>query len=132
MRPIRQFGGFAYHQHPGKLRCLMGNPLYRQYEKLVTITVMGKKFQVPEKNICLRAFQYISPETVPYGRFCWNQECQLCRMEYTMDQTSEPPRPVLACKILVAEGMQVVGLSDELNWTLSGVLRPPQPRPPLD
>ncbi len=110
----------------------MGNPLYRQFEKLVTITVMGKRFQVPEKNICLRAFQYISPETIPYGRFCWNQECQLCRIEYTLDRTGEAPRPVLACKMLVAEGMQIVGLSDELKWTLGGVLRPAEPRPPLD
>jgi len=110
----------------------MDNPLYRQFEKLVTITVMGKKFQVPEKNICLRAFQYISPETVPYGRFCWNQECQLCRIEYRMEQTGEAPRPVLACKILVAEGMQIVALSDELDWTLCGLLRPSKPRPPLD
>jgi len=56
----------------------MGNPLFRDYEKLLEITILGKKFQVPEKNTLLRAFQYISPETIPYGRFCWNQECQLC------------------------------------------------------
>jgi NADH dehydrogenase/NADH:ubiquinone oxidoreductase subunit G len=93
---------------------------------------MGKEFQVPEKNICLRAFQYISPETIPYGRFCWNQECQLCRVEYTMDPSGNGARPVLACKILVAEGMRIVGLSDELKWTLSGVLKPPELRPPLD
>ncbi len=110
----------------------MGNPLYRQFEKLVKITVMGKEFHVPEKNICLRAFQYISPETIPYGRFCWNQECQLCRVEYTMEASGDDARPVLACKILVAEGMRIVALSDELKWTLSGVLKPPELRPPLD
>jgi hypothetical protein len=61
----------------------MGNPLFRDYEKLVQITVLGKSFRVPEKNTCLRAFQFICPETIPYGRFCWNQECQLCRVTYT-------------------------------------------------
>jgi len=30
---------------------------------------MGKKFQVPERNSLLRCFQFISPETIPYGRF---------------------------------------------------------------
>lgn len=111
----------------------MGNPLYREFEKLVEITVMGKKFEVPEKNTCLRAFQYISPETIPYGRFCWNQECQLCKVAYTMEgQANAAPRPILACKVLVAHGMQIVELSDELKWTLTGVLKPPELRPPLD
>ena len=49
---------------------------FRPYEKLVDITIYGKKFQVPERNSLLRCFQFISPETIPYGRFCWNQDCQ--------------------------------------------------------
>jgi len=98
--------------------------LFRDYEKLVEITIQGKKFQVPEKNTCLRVFQYISPETIPYGRFCWNQECQLCRVSYTLaGQPDLPPRPILACKALVADGMQIVDLSDELKWTLKGALK---------
>lgn len=111
----------------------MSGSLFRDYEKLVEITILGKAFRVPEKNICLRAFQYVSPETIPYGRFCWNQECQLCRIVYTVPhQEKSAPRPVLACKILVAEGMQIVELSDELKWNLSGILKPPEPRPPQD
>jgi hypothetical protein len=54
---------------------VMSEP-FRPYEKLVEITVFGKKFQVPERNSLLRCFQFISPETIPYGRFCWNQDCQ--------------------------------------------------------
>lgn len=111
----------------------MGNPLYRNYERVVEISILGKKFQVPEKNTCLRAFQYVSPETIPYGRFCWNQECQLCRVVYTLgNQPDIPPRPVLACKVLVADGMQIMELSDELKWTMSDRLKPAEPRPSLD
>ena len=111
----------------------MGDPLFRDYERLVTITVLGKAFQVPEKNTCLRAFQYMSPETIPYGRFCWNQECQLCRIGYTMaSQPDGHPRAVLACKVLVAEGMQIIELSDELRYNLMGVIAPPAPRPSHD
>jgi len=111
----------------------MSDPLYRDYEKLIEITILGKKFQVPEKNICLRAFQFVSPETIPYGRFCWNQECQLCRVVYTMDgEENSAPRPILACKVIAANGMQIVELSEELKWCLSGVLKPPEPRPPLE
>lgn len=108
----------------------MGSPLFRSYEKLVEITVLGKKFQVPERNTCLRAFQYISPETIPYGRFCWNQECQLCRVAYTLaGQPDALPRPILACKVLVAEGMRIMELSDELKYCLGTVLKPLEPRP---
>ncbi len=111
----------------------MSEALYREFEKLVEITILGKKFKVPEKNICLRAFQFVSPETIPYGRFCWNQECQLCRVSYTMaNQPDVPPRPILACKVLAADGMQIVELSDELKWTLSGVLKASEPRPPAE
>jgi NADH dehydrogenase/NADH:ubiquinone oxidoreductase subunit G len=103
----------------------MGNPLFREYEKLVEITIHGKKFQVPEKNTLLRAFQYISPDTIPYGRFCWNQECQLCRVVYQIpNQPDSEPRAVLSCKVLVADGMQISELSDELKWTLRGILKP--------
>ena len=48
-------------------------PLYKPFEKLVRISIVGKEFEVPEGNIMLRAFQYLAPENVPYGRFCWNE-----------------------------------------------------------
>ena len=62
---------------------------FRPYEKLVEITVLGKKFQVPERNSLLRCFQFISPETIPYGRFCWNQDCQYCRVSCQLPDDDE-------------------------------------------
>jgi hypothetical protein len=111
----------------------MDNPLFRDYEKLVCITILGKPFQVPENNICLRAFQFISPDTIPYGRFCWNQECQLCRITYTMaNQSGIEPRSVLACKVIVAEGMQITELADELRYNLMGVIQPSEIPPVVE
>ncbi len=111
----------------------MGNPLFREYERLVKITVLEKEFSVPEKNSCLRVFQFISPDTIPYGRFCWNAECQLCRVTYKMAGHQDgPPRTVLACKVLVADGMQITELSDELRYNLMGVICPSSPRPSYD
>jgi len=40
---------------------------FRRTKKLVEITIFGKKFQVPERNSLLRCFQFVSPETIPYG-----------------------------------------------------------------
>jgi len=47
-------------------------------------------------------------------------------------QEGVAPRPILACKVLVANGMQIIELSDELKWGLTGILNPPEPRPPYE
>jgi len=91
---------------------LMGD-VFRPYEKLVEITILGKSFLVPERNSLLRAFQFISPETIPYGRFCWNQECQYCRVNCQLSDDNES-RPILSCKFIVSEGMDISNLAPEL------------------
>ncbi len=104
----------------GKQDSLMSEP-FRPYEKLVEITILGKKFQVPERNSLLRCFQFISPETIPYGRFCWNQECQYCRVSCQLPDDDES-REMLSCKFIVMPGMEVTELSQELKWCLRSKL----------
>ena len=94
-----------------------GTPLmdeiFRPYEKLVEITILGKTFLVPERNSLLRAFQFISPETIPYGRFCWNQECQYCKVSCQLSDDDQA-RPILSCKFLVSDGMNISEMAPEL------------------
>jgi len=104
----------------GKQDSIMPEP-FRPYEKLVEITILGKKFQVPERNSLLRCFQFISPETIPYGRFCWNQECQYCRVSCQLPDDDES-REMLSCKFIVMPGMEVTELSQELKWCLRSKL----------
>jgi hypothetical protein len=99
---------------------VMSEP-FRPYEKLVDITILGKKFQVPERNSLLRCFQFISPETIPYGRFCWNQDCQYCRVTCQLPDDDEP-REMLSCKFIVMPGMEISDLSQELKWCLRSKL----------
>jgi hypothetical protein len=96
--------------------------LFRPYERLVEIEILARKFQVPENNSVLRCFQFISPETIPYGRFCWNQECQYCRIKCRLPDDDEE-RPMLACKFLVSPGIRITELSPELSWCLGAALR---------
>ena len=96
--------------------------LFRPYERLVKISLLGKTFKVPEKNSVLRCFQYISPETIPYGRFCWNQECQYCRILCQLPDDDQP-REMLSCKFLVMAGMTITQLSPELERCLRAKLR---------
>jgi hypothetical protein len=95
--------------------------IFRPYEKLVEITVLGKTFLVPEKNSLLRAFQFISPETIPYGRFCWNQECQYCKVSCQLSDDDQA-RPILSCKFLVSDGMNISEMAPELVGCLRSKL----------
>jgi hypothetical protein len=95
--------------------------IFRPYEKLVEISILGKTFLVPEKNSLLRAFQFISPETIPYGRFCWNQECQYCKVNCQLSDDDQA-RPILSCKFLVSEGMSISDLAPELIGCLRAKL----------
>ncbi len=88
--------------------------IFRPYEKLVEITILGKTFLVPERNSLLRAFQFISPETIPYGRFCWNQECQYCKVSCQLSDDDQA-RPILSCKFLVSDGMNISEMAP--NWS---------------
>ena len=82
------------------------------YERLVSIDVLGKQVEVPEKNRLLRCFQYLSLKTISYGDFCWNGECTNCQVWYHMDgQTEDLDRPALACRIEVAERMVITRIS---------------------
>lgn len=98
------------------------NQVFRPYERLVEIKILGKSFQVPEKNTILRCFQYISPETIPYGRFCWNQDCQYCRVVGKLVDDDQP-REMLSCKFLVSAGMEITEISPELKYCLQKKLR---------
>jgi hypothetical protein len=91
--------------------------VFRPYERLVEIKILGKTFEVPEKNTILRCFQYISPETIPYGRFCWNQDCQYCRVVGKLVDDAQA-REMLSCKFLVSAGMEITEISPELKFCL--------------
>ena len=92
-------------------------PLFRPYQKLVHISIQGKPFSVPENNLLLRCFQFLCPDTIPYGRYCWNEECQYCRVSVTKPDGKKVTQ-ALSCKLMVEEGLQVHELSEELTWNL--------------
>ena len=91
--------------------------LLRPYSRLVTIELLGRKVDVPENNPLLRCLQYLAPEPISYGRFCWNEDCQYCRVTYDMGEGTHE-RAVLSCKLLVAEAMRIKEVSQEIRFCL--------------
>ena len=92
-------------------------PLFRPFDRLVKITLGGKEVNVPAGNMLLRGMQYLSPENVAMGRFCWNEECQYCRVSYKAAAVSTP-RQALSCKLMVEPGMEVVEVATEIKYCL--------------
>lgn len=90
--------------------------IFEPFEKLVKITIEGKTFEVPENNTLLRGFQYLSIETVSYGDFCWNGECLNCQVWL---RNGDKEKAVLACRTNVAEGMEIIRMSSEIDLDFS-------------
>ena len=82
------------------------------YEKLVSIEVLGKEVDVPEKNRLLRCFQYLSINTISYGDFCWNGECLNCQVWV---RQGEKEKAVMACRTMVTEGLQIVRMAEGID-----------------
>jgi predicted molibdopterin-dependent oxidoreductase YjgC len=92
-------------------------PLYRPYDKLVKITIGEKEFEVPAGNMLLRGLQYLSPEDVSYGKFCWNEECQYCRVNYDLGPGTQN-RTAISCKLMVEDGMRLTEVAQEIRYCL--------------
>jgi predicted molibdopterin-dependent oxidoreductase YjgC len=91
--------------------------LFRPYQKLVKIQLLNRECEVPENNMVLRALQYLATEGIAYGRFCWNEECQYCRIVYDTGEGT-PRHTALACKMMIKEGIRIHEISTELKYCL--------------
>jgi hypothetical protein len=91
--------------------------LFRPFTRLIKITVQSKQFEVPENNPLLRCLQYLAPDEVSYGRFCWNEDCQYCRVTFDLGEGT-PERAALSCKLMVQEGMRLKELTTEIRYCL--------------
>jgi hypothetical protein len=94
--------------------------VYEPWERLVRIVVLGRVFEVPEKNVLLRQLQFVA-EDVGMGRYCWNAECRYCEVQYT--RPGDPDEHVgLACRLRGFEGMRIVKVAPEIRYNLSDAL----------
>jgi len=94
--------------------------VYEPWQRLVRIVVLGRVFEVPEKNILLRQLQYVA-EDVGMGRYCWNAECRYCEVHYR--RPGDPDEHVgLACRLRGFEGMHVTRAAPEIRYNMSDAL----------
>lgn len=91
--------------------------LFRPFSKLARITILGREVEVPENNSLLRCMQYLAREDVSYGRFCWNEDCQYCRVSFDLGEGTST-RAALSCKVTVQEGMRIKEVTTEIRYCL--------------
>jgi NADH dehydrogenase/NADH:ubiquinone oxidoreductase subunit G len=93
----------------------MTDDLFDPYERLVRVRYLGRELAVPENNLLLRCFQFLEPEEVPYGDFCWNGDCRNCRLVLVRaGKTHE----ALACQTRVEEGDEILEAGPEVRKVL--------------
>lgn len=86
--------------------------IFRPYEKLIEIDIVGAKYMVPENNSLLRCFQFLAMENISYGDFCWNGECINCQVWL---QNGDKEKAVMACRTTVAENMKIVRMANAIH-----------------
>ena len=94
--------------------------LFRPFQRLIKITFLDKEIEVPDSNMLLRSLQYLAPEDIAYGRFCWNEECQYCRVTFDRGEGSQS-RVALSCKLMVEPGMRITEAAQEIRYCLRNV-----------
>ena len=85
--------------------------------------MLGRPVDVPENNTLLRGFQFLCPDSVPSGRFCWNNECGHCELSFRLPDQTEV-QTVRGCQFRVREGMQVTAITVYLRLALFPILDP--------
>ncbi len=93
----------------------MDTNLFGDFTRLLRVDVLGREMTVPENNTLLRGFQFASPQTISYGRFCWNGTCNNCTVTVNVD-SCESKGP--ACRIDAIDGMRVSSVSSEIKRLL--------------
>jgi hypothetical protein len=93
--------------------------IYEPYDKLISIEVLGRRFEVPDNNLLLRQLAFVASD-IAWGRYCWNGECRYCEIQYRHGGQNESP--ALACRIKGMEGMEVTKLAPEMKYNMSAAL----------
>jgi len=93
--------------------------IFDPQDRLIPIVILGKTFEVPEKNVLLRQMQYVSSE-IGYGRYCWNGECHYCEVSCRLADGRELSG--LGCRIRGVPGMRVTECTSETRYNLSEAL----------
>jgi len=93
----------------------MESAVLEPYEKLITITINGRVYQVPENNSLLRILQFMNLE-LAFSKYCWNGDCRNCAFRYVSRKSGKEVE-ALGCQMRCFPDMVIRKLPEgvELN-----------------
>jgi 2Fe-2S iron-sulfur cluster protein len=80
------------------------------YEKLITVTINGTAYEVPENNTLLRVLQHMRLE-LAYTKYCWNGDCRNCAFKYVSRRTGREVE-ALGCQMRLFANMTITRLPE--------------------
>jgi hypothetical protein len=89
--------------------------IFDPYDRLVTISICGRTYEVPENNTILRCLQYVDMDAVSDGEFCWNGECLNCQVWV---RTEEKEKAVMACRAEAEDRMEITRVAKAVEAVL--------------
>src|SRR5262245_17954290 len=96
---------------------LPGGPLesavLEPYDKLITVTINGRAYEVPENNTLLRVLQHMRLE-LAYTKYCWNGDCRNCAFRYVSRRTGKEVE-ALGCQMRLFSNMTIVKLPEGVS-----------------
>jgi NADH dehydrogenase/NADH:ubiquinone oxidoreductase subunit G len=82
------------------------------YEKLITIILCGREYDVPENNSILRCLQFLDIEHISHADLCWNGDCLNCQVWI---RQGEKEKAVMACRANATDGMEIIRTAEAIT-----------------
>src|SRR5262245_10583018 len=79
-------------------------------DKLSTVTINGRAYEVPENNTPLRVLQHMRLE-LAYTKYCWNGDCRNCAFRYVSRRTGKEVE-ALGCQMRLFSNMTITRLPE--------------------
>jgi hypothetical protein len=83
------------------------------YERLITVTINGAVYEVPENNTLLRVLQHMRLE-LAYTKYCWNGDCRNCAFRYVSRRSGKEVE-ALGCQMRLFQNMTIIRLPEGVS-----------------
>ena len=91
----------------------MESTVLEAYEKLITVTINGRNYDVPENNTLLRVLQFMNLD-LAYSKYCWNGDCRNCAFRYISRRTGKEVE-ALGCQMRCFPNMVIKRLPEGVD-----------------
>ncbi len=94
-------------------RSAMESAVLEPYSKLISVTINGREYEVPENNTLLRVLQSMNLE-LAYSKYCWNGDCRNCAFRYISRKTGKEVE-ALGCQMRLFSNMVILKMPEGVD-----------------